>query len=268
MKIITIPHKILRTRCRSVSVDDNIKELQSIAHDMWLLMKQHQGIGLAAPQVNINLRMFIMDPDIDNDVFDPASMIFMNPKVRHISGYENSIEGCLSVPGKTYTIKRLKTIALYYRGHEFQKAYRIFTVPKSIIIQHETDHLDGKLIERRSEKIMTIPDCNYSPTLILMPDHPVCGKAYSVSAGYYLNSVEHERKDHVFMLTIWHGSDQVFQDIVTVPTEAGTPLGYYPNIVSYQGLAVQPIKVELLVSCKNTGKVLSAIRQCYPLALR
>ncbi len=125
MEILIAPDPFLKQRCES-SVTLKIQELG----DMIRLMQKHGGIGLAAPQVGINARVFVT----------AWGEIFINPEIVEASETTYmSHEGCLSIPGKTFAVKRHKWIRLRNdpRKHDSLKA---------AVIQHETDHLNGILI--------------------------------------------------------------------------------------------------------------------------
>ena len=105
-------------------------------------MYQHQGIGLAAIQVGYQLRMFVMDCSHSRD----NSRVFINPKI-----VEKSIEtlrdteGCLSAPGKTGDVSRHIRIILKYQDQDGKEERKTFYNLEARCIQHEMDHLDGKL---------------------------------------------------------------------------------------------------------------------------
>lgn len=123
LSILTIPHPILRRRCKPV---DSVSF--ELLVEMWNLMKEAGGVGLSAPQVGINKRFFITG----------WGEVFVNPLL--ISGTERvqSIEACLSLPGRTYNVWRYNRIELW-NGKQYQGE-------RAIVIQHEIDHLNGKLI--------------------------------------------------------------------------------------------------------------------------
>jgi peptide deformylase len=109
---------------------------------MFHLMRQEQGVGLAAPQLGISLRMFVC-----NATGEPQDdMVVVNPRFLEMNGAEEAHEGCLSLPGVTVDVRRAKSVVLDandIHGHEVRLAAE--DLPARIW-QHETDHLDGKLI--------------------------------------------------------------------------------------------------------------------------
>lgn len=140
MTILEFPDPRLRKVAAPVAVvDDSIRE---ILDNMIETMYDAEGIGLAATQVNVHKRMLVMD--ISEDHAEP--MIFINPEITVLDpepiGYE---EGCLSVPGYYEMVTRPRKVlikALDRNGNPFEiEAEGILAV----CIQHEIDHLDGKL---------------------------------------------------------------------------------------------------------------------------
>ena len=142
MSILTIlefPDKRLRTVAEEVNqVDDDIKTL---VDDMLETMYAAKGVGLAATQINVHKRVIVMD--ISEDKNEPICLI--NPKIIAQDGTEESEEGCLSVPGFFEPVsraERIKVQALNREGESFElEADDLLAV----CIQHEMDHLQGKL---------------------------------------------------------------------------------------------------------------------------
>ncbi|XZR53216.1 MAG: peptide deformylase [Enterobacteriaceae bacterium] len=139
LKLIYYPNKKLKTISKKVN-KINFK-IKNIIYNMFKIMYKNNGIGLAAIQIGINKRIFIID--ISKNKRD--KMIFINPKFLKKSGEVWFKEGCLSIPNIFKNIKRylyIKILAINKMGKLFEfKSKNI----KSICIQHEMDHLDGKL---------------------------------------------------------------------------------------------------------------------------
>jgi peptide deformylase len=140
LPILHFPDPRLRTRAKPVpDVDDNIRRL---ADDMLETMYDAPGIGLAATQVNQHLRMLVLD--ISEDKSDPR--VFINPVITPLTPdcvpYE---EGCLSVPGSYDEVRRPARI----RVEALDRDGKPFTLEAdgllAVCLQHEVDHLDGKL---------------------------------------------------------------------------------------------------------------------------
>ena len=139
LEVLTFPDERLRTKAAPVAeVDDEIRQL---IDDMFETMKDEKGIGLAATQVNVHKRVVVMDVSEDQD--EPR--VFVNPTIVEKDGTTVSEEGCLSVPGNYAKVDRAKTIkvsALDRDGESFELEAEGLL---AICIQHELDHLDGKL---------------------------------------------------------------------------------------------------------------------------
>lgn len=143
LKIIEYGNPILRQPSKEViKVSKKIKKL---AMDMLDTMYQANGVGLAAPQVGENLRIFVIDVSDPKGPIQP--LVFINPKIIKKSGAINSYEGCLSFP-KAYTnVRRYSNVmvkALDINGKPFIKEAKDGEL-LARAIQHEFDHLDGKL---------------------------------------------------------------------------------------------------------------------------
>ncbi len=142
MSILTIlefPDERLRKKAAEVGiVDGNIKKL---VNDMLETMYSAKGIGLAATQVNVHQRIVVIDVSEEKD----KPLCLINPEIIEKEGIEESEEGCLSVPGffeKVKRAERIKVKALDKEGKPFElEADNLLAV----CIQHELDHLEGKL---------------------------------------------------------------------------------------------------------------------------
>jgi peptide deformylase len=139
LEILEYPDPRLRTRAEPVGqVDDDIRRL---AADMLETMYAAPGIGLAATQVNVHKRVLVVDVSQNQD----EPLVFINPQILEKDGIETMEEGCLSVPGIYETVERADRIrvrALNTAGETFEVEVDGL---KAICIQHEIDHLDGKL---------------------------------------------------------------------------------------------------------------------------
>ena len=109
---------------------------------MYKAMYQHHGIGLAAIQVGYQLRMFVMDCTRSQE----SPQVFINPViVKNSEETLTDFEGCLSAPGKRGEVKRHLRIVLKYQDKEGEEHTKTFYNLEARCIQHEIDHLDGKL---------------------------------------------------------------------------------------------------------------------------
>lgn len=121
-----------------VSVDDEIRQLLD---DMLETMYAAPGIGLAAPQVNVTKRIIVVDTSPKGD--DPRCLI--NPEIIAYDGVEVMEEGCLSVPGFHENVERAQQIKVRALGRDGEPFEMEAEGILAVCIQHETDHLDGKL---------------------------------------------------------------------------------------------------------------------------
>ena len=140
LKIIEFPHPNLRKVAAPVTTFDG--ELERLVENMFETMYEANGIGLAATQVDIHRRLLVLDVSEEKD----RPQVFVNPYTEiiepNLSEYD---EGCLSVPGFYETISRPRKIRVEAQDCSGEK----FTIDAegilSVCIQHEIDHLDGKL---------------------------------------------------------------------------------------------------------------------------
>lgn len=143
-KVISYPNKNLYKKSSVVTKFD--KKLFVLLDDMYDLMIEHKGIGLAAIQVDISYRVFILCLPDENDKQNKENLIeIINPEIVEKSGEIFYEEGCLSVPGFNADIKRYKDIKVKYYNRDNILVSRELTDLESIAFQHELDHLNGKL---------------------------------------------------------------------------------------------------------------------------
>jgi peptide deformylase len=140
LDILEFPDPRLRNRAKPV--DKVTPQLQQLIEDMFETMYEAPGIGLAATQVNVHKRLLVIDVSENND----EPLVFINPQVtildEEVGEYD---EGCLSVPGFYETVCRAQHVsvtALDKNGGSFSREARGLL---AVCIQHEIDHLDGKL---------------------------------------------------------------------------------------------------------------------------
>ncbi|MEO1239564.1 MAG: peptide deformylase [Pseudomonadota bacterium] len=124
------------------TVSDEIKQL---AEDMLATMYDAPGIGLAAPQVGISQRVLVMDCVKEEDA-PPEPMVLINPQITWVSDDENTYEeGCLSIPDQYADVVRPSEVEVSWLTLEGTQASRRFEGLWATCVQHEIDHLDGKL---------------------------------------------------------------------------------------------------------------------------
>ena len=142
MKILTFPDPRLRTVADPVEKFD--KSLKKLTDDMLETMYEANGIGLAATQVDRHIRLVVMD--LSEERNDPR--IFVNPEYEILEGYKmfEFEEGCLSIPGFNETIARPDKIKLIWQNLSGETMEDTPEGILTVCIQHEIDHLDGKLM--------------------------------------------------------------------------------------------------------------------------
>ena len=130
-----------RLRIKAKRVDSIDEHVQQLINDMFETMYAHNGVGLAATQINIPLRLVVVD--YSNDRSAPHCLI--NPEILHRSGEQVSEEGCLSVPGHYDKVIRAAQIKLRFMDPEGEIHDLAIDGHLAACYQHEIDHLDGKL---------------------------------------------------------------------------------------------------------------------------
>ena len=148
LEIVTYPHPTLRHRSKPIKRVD--AELRSIVQQMFELMYAAHGVGLAANQVDLPIRLFVMNLEAEPDKGE--ELVFINPVIARPKGCEEADEGCLSLPelyGPVTRPKKVHVNAFGLSGTEFNAELDgLF----ARVVQHEADHLDGVLfVDRLSE---------------------------------------------------------------------------------------------------------------------
>jgi len=155
LPIVAYGHPVLRKLAQDI--DANFPQLNKLIADMWETMYASNGVGLAAPQVNKDVRLFVVDsqqifnnlePDEKSKFPDEPGIkqVFINAHIEEINGEKWSYnEGCLSIPKIREDISRNQNVTLRFVDENFQphvEAYRGITAR---IVLHEYDHIEGKL---------------------------------------------------------------------------------------------------------------------------
>ncbi|KAA0990373.1 peptide deformylase [Dyadobacter aurulentus] len=154
--IVAYGDPILRKPTRFIEKDE--LDLKKLSEDMFETMRSANGVGLAAPQIGMNIRVFVVDAtpfaekdeDDDEDEADLSladfKKTFINPEILQESGEEWAFEeGCLSIPGIRGDVYRPSTLRIRYRDVEWNEYEEEYSGMAARIIQHEYDHLLGKL---------------------------------------------------------------------------------------------------------------------------
>ena len=150
LPIVSFGNSILRCKCSPVQENQPIED---ILKNMYETMYNAQGVGLAAPQVGLDLSIFIIDTtpfcDDENNLI-PLKKEFINPEIIDYSGKDESFsEGCLSIPGLREDVIRKDQIKIRYFDKNFNEHTEKYEGINSRVIQHEYDHLKGVLFTDR-----------------------------------------------------------------------------------------------------------------------
>lgn len=157
LPIVAYGHPVLRNV--ATEIDENYTDLPRLIEDMWETMYASNGVGLAAPQVNRGIRLFVMDSaqifankdadDEEDEKYPDApgiKQLFINPKVAELHGDDWPYnEGCLSIPKIREDIYRAEEVTVEYQDEQFQKHTKTYNGITARIILHEYDHIEGKL---------------------------------------------------------------------------------------------------------------------------
>lgn len=143
--IIMYGDPVLRQRSREIEAGSDLKQL---VEDMFETMHQAQGIGLAAPQIGKSIRLFVVDGTILEDEPSMADFkkVFINPVILEEEGEEWPYEeGCLSIPNIRESVSRKSKLRIRFYDEDWNVKEEEYHGLKARIIQHEYDHIEGKL---------------------------------------------------------------------------------------------------------------------------
>ncbi len=134
-------------------IDQSYTELNTLIDNMFETMYAASGVGLAAPQVGLPIRLFIVDASPfgeDEEELVDFKKVFINPVIEEESGEKwNFNEGCLSIPDIRENVSRHKNIKISYYDEDFNLQQADFSGLAARVIQHEYDHIQGKLFTDR-----------------------------------------------------------------------------------------------------------------------
>jgi peptide deformylase len=139
LAILEYPDPRLRTRAETVTLFD--AGFQRLVDDMFETMYAAPGIGLAASQVNVHLRLLVVDVSEKPD----EPLVFVNPEIVSRDGAAIVEEGCLSVPGIYDKVERAQKVRVRARDRHGEPFERELEGLLAVCVQHEMDHLEGKL---------------------------------------------------------------------------------------------------------------------------
>lgn len=145
MNVVTYPHPALRYQSKQIKRVD--RKLKSLVEEMFELMYEHKGIGLAANQVALPFQLFVINPSGERG--QGEERVLINPVIQGPKGNEEAEEGCLSLPnvyGKVTRPAQVHVVAYDMTGEVFDETV---TGILARVIQHENDHLNGVLFTDR-----------------------------------------------------------------------------------------------------------------------
>lgn len=133
-------------------------ELKQLIADMFETMDADDGVGLAAPQIGLSIRLFVIDlsplADEEHPEFKDYKKVFINPEILEFSKETCTMEeGCLSIPDIHENVSRSTSIQIRYQDENFVEHTELFTDYVARVIQHEYDHLEGTVFTDRISPI-------------------------------------------------------------------------------------------------------------------
>lgn len=143
LKVVHYPDPVLLTVGKPIGKDEFNEELRQLVENMFEAMYDARGVGLAAPQVGVSKRLFVMDIPGENENDESLKIALINPEIIAREGEQTGDEGCLSFPGIYTTVRReVRTVVRYHDvdGNEHELDCRDLAAR---CVLHETDHCDG-----------------------------------------------------------------------------------------------------------------------------
>lgn len=138
---------------KSSEIPMNYAGLEELIENMFDTMYQAKGVGLAAPQIGLPIRLFVIDPSpyADEDIqVKKLKKVFINPKIIHVEGeYCLFNEGCLSIPDIREEVERQEQITIQFLNEKGEEKIETYNGIAARVIQHEYDHIEGKLFTDR-----------------------------------------------------------------------------------------------------------------------
>ena len=143
--IILYGNNVLRKKADEIKRDEI--DVKKLSNDMFETMENADGIGLAAPQIGISKRIFVIDGTmLEDEQMKNFKKVFINPKIISESGDDWDFEeGCLSIPNIREKISRKTDVELTYFDENWNQYTEHFDGMRARVIQHEYDHIEGKL---------------------------------------------------------------------------------------------------------------------------
>jgi len=154
LPIVAFGHPVLKKMCKNITSD--YENLDSLIDNMWETMYAASGVGLAAPQIGLSIRLFIVDASPfsedktlsleEREKLSKFKMVFINPELKATSDDLNTFnEGCLSIPEIREDVVRENEIIVDYYDQDFNKKSLKLDGLRARVVQHEYDHIQGIL---------------------------------------------------------------------------------------------------------------------------
>lgn len=154
LPIVAYGDPVLRKKCKEITPD--YPNLEDLIKNMWETMYQAYGVGLAAPQVGVPIRLFMIDPtafadddsleEKEKEVLSNLKKVFINPVIVSEEGEEWAFnEGCLSIPDVREDVFRKSIVTIEYQDEDFNSHRETYDGIAARVIQHEYDHIEGIL---------------------------------------------------------------------------------------------------------------------------
>ncbi len=150
LPIHTYSDEVLRRKAKSLKGADS--EIDELIGNMFESMRNAEGIGLAAPQVGVSLRLLVVDISLADGYDEASPLVVINPHILAVKGFNSMDEGCLSIPDVRGEVVRPSAIQLKYRDEHFEERIGEFDKLTARVLQHEIDHLDGTLFVDRMQR--------------------------------------------------------------------------------------------------------------------
>ena len=150
-EVLKFPDKRLREI--SKPIDEITDEIRALAQDMCDVMYDEPGIGLAAPQLGVPVRLIVVDTSWTQEDGDRNPLILINPEITERDGKITWTEGCLSVPDFQAEVERSASVRLIARDLDDRAVDIAATEIQAVCFQHEIDHLDGVLFIDRISRL-------------------------------------------------------------------------------------------------------------------
>ena len=144
--IVAYGEPVLKKKALAIDKNDASLKLPKLIEDMYQTMYNANGVGLAAPQIGLGIRLFVIDTEKMDDDKEGIKRVFINPQILEESGEEWAFEeGCLSIPNIRDDVYRKPKIKIQYLDEDWKEQIVEFEGIEARVIQHEYDHIEGVL---------------------------------------------------------------------------------------------------------------------------